>query len=404
MHPLRLAWLNLARRPSSTATAVLALGLALGIGGVLLDWVGRAHAALDRHEPGIDYILGPKSSSLSLLLDAMHWTGRQQDVIDFRLVSTIHEQIGVPVVIPIAHFAESAGVPVVGTTLEFLRHCVEARGHSLAEGRWCQPVAAEVVIGSEVARRQGLRLGDEIGTHAILAHDSGAPVWDRLMRVVGILPESGQPRDRVIFTDLTHARQSNAAAMHAGLMRSTESGRGVTSIWIGTDPQQPDQHRQIHELLHVSSGALVVRVEHEIDALRRHLGRGQQAALGLIILLVVIAGAISGIVLTERFETTLSELALLRALGVQRPRIATIILLEAWLFGALGIACGAMLERLFLMSANAVWSPAWLLASGWPSVPLLVLWGATLVVATAAAISPLWRLYRWDAHEALASM
>jgi putative ABC transport system permease protein len=404
MHPLRLAWLNLARRRSSTATAVLALGLALGVGGMLLEWVERAYGTLDRREPGIDYIVGPKSNSLSLLLDAMHWTGRQQEVIDYQLVRTVRERIGVPVVVPVAHFAEGAGVPVVGTTLEFFRHCVEARGLSLVEGRWFHPVAAEVVIGSELARRKGLRVGDEVATHAILARENGEPVWDRVMQVVGILPESGLPRDRVILTDLTHARQSNAAAMHAGLMRKPESGRGVTAIWIGIDPRRSEQSREIHDLLHVASGAQVVRVEHEIDRLRRHLGRGEQGAVGLIVLLVVAAGAISGIVLAERFETTLTELAVLRALGMQRRRIATVILLEAWLFGALGVACGATFERLFVVIADAVWSPSWLLASGWPTAALLLLWGSILVVVTAAAIPPLWRLYRWDAHEALAGM
>jgi putative ABC transport system permease protein len=404
MNPADLAFLSLWRRPVSSLLAILSLGFGLGLGGWLLNVHEAVFSSIEKREPAIDFILGPKSNGLSILLDGMHLAGRNHDAIDYYLVNTLAQEIEPRQVIPLAHFAECGGIPVVGVEDSFFQRPADCLPPRIAKGRWYNEHVEEVVLGAEAASRTGLDVGDSLVARSIYTATDGMPVWRKQMLVVGIMEPDGLPRDEGIYTEIRQSWDCHMAAIAAGQMRMVKRGRGVTAILVGTDPEKPEQAELIHDKVHVASNAQVVEVGAEIEGLRKLLGQGRQALAGLAVLLILLAVAIASLLFNERFETVKRELGILRALGYSRGQVARAILWEGVFLTSVGISLGMVLERMGHLVTPLLWSPPWLLDPPWPNVTLLSLWGATFLASFAATALPLVRLYRWNAHDALKGM
>jgi putative ABC transport system permease protein len=401
MTPSALAFLSLWRRPLSSLMAILSIGFALGLGGWLLNFHSAVFSSLDRREAGIEYILGPKSNGLSILLNGLFLAGRDDDIIDYFVMGTIKEKVKPPLMIPLAHFADSEGIPVIGTDDSFLHRPDSSSPPKLAKGRWFGAQSADVVLGSEAARKMGVKVGGTFAAKSILSSATGIPLWMAKMEVVGILEPSGFPRDRGIYTDIRHAWRYHQSAIGKGLLRMVKDGRGVTSFLVGLDSKDPDMAKRLHEIVHVASNPQVVNVQEEISSLQHLLGQGKEAISGITLLLILMAASIASLLFNERFETAKRELGLLRALGYTRGQIARSILWEALFLTLPGILFGMFFERLGGLIAPLIWNPPWLQPPPWPDGVLEALWVAMLVACLLSALLPLIRLYRWNAHDAL---
>jgi len=404
VRPSDLAYLSLRRRPVSSLLALFSLGLALGMGGWILNLYGSVFASIETREPGIDVILGPKSNGLSILLDSIHLAGGNPDVIDYYMIDTIEKEIAPRLVIPIAQFAEFRNIPVIGTDDSFRQRPDDCSPPLLAAGRWFNLHVEEVVAGARASLKTGLGVGDSFVARSVISTATGEPVWQRRMLVVGVLKPSGLPRDNAIFTHIPQAWSSHKAAIAAGRLRTVKGGRGVNAFLIGLDPTKPEQKEKIHDMFQVGSNAQVVDVEEEISGLRQLLGQGQRALAGLAALLVLLAVAVATLLFSERFETMKKELGVLRALGYTRLQVASAILWEGVFLSLLGISLGMVIERIGHLVTPLVWNPPWLLLPEWPSPTLCVLWATALLTSLLATVLPLWRLYRWDAHDSLKGM
>lgn len=399
MTPARIARLNLTRSPFASAIGVLALGLALGLGGWMLGYYDRVFAGVERIEPGIDYVIGPKSSSLSILLDSLYLAGRNPDIFDYLLSETLREKLALRMLIPLAHFGQYRGLPVLGTEDSFLERPAELAPPRLQSGRWFRGPGREAVLGAEAARRSGLRVGDGLRpAYLQLEDDAGSYL------VVGILEPSRLPRDRGIYVDIRHAWRYHALAIADGALRRVRGTQGVNAFLVALDPDQPGQAQALHDIVHVASNPDLIDVAAELAGLRAILGQGRAGLLGITALLWLLAAAATTLFFSERSESIKRDLGLYRALGYSRFQIARVLLWESLMLAACGLALGLALERMLAWCAGWFWNPPWLTAQAWPNATLLALSGAILAAALASILLPLLRLYRWSAHDALKGM
>ena len=109
------------------------------------------------------------------------------------------------------------------------------------------------------------------------------------------------------------------------------------------------------------------------------------------------------LLLFERFESIRRDLGLYRALGYTRREVALSLLWESFLLGTVGISVGMVLERLLSLVIRLDWVPIWVTHPLWPSIPLMLLWGATLLAVLLIPVIPVIRLYRWEGRESLAA-
>lgn len=404
MSPSDLAFLSLKRRPVSTCFAILSLGLALGFAGWALNFQRSALEVLSVREPGVDYILGPKSNSLSILLDGIHFAGTNDDVFDYFLLETILDQFEPGFAVPLARYAGYRGLPVIGVEDSFFDRPEVPNAPVIEKGRWYDENTQDAVLGADAAKATGLSIGDEFVATSIYSATGGNPVWAKPLTVVGILKPSGLPRDRGIYTHMRMAWYTHKAAMAAGAVRRVSKGRGVTSIWIGLDPNKPSQGDRLREAIQTLSSAQIIHVEEEIESLRRLFGRGQRALQGVVVLLLFLAIAISALLFNERFEITLRDLGVMRALGYSRGQVARTILWEGFFISILSVCVGMVLERFGALLVPMIWNPPWLAQPPWPNVLLVLLWVAVLAASFLATLFPLTRLYRWNPHDALKGM
>lgn len=139
-----------------------------------------------------DMIIGPSGSSTQLAMNTMFFTDEPLGTISYEYVEELQASGLTNAVVPFTMGDSYNGAKIVGTIPAYLE------GKQLKSGAmFSEPF--EAVVGSSVADRYGLSLGDSLITsHGLTgtghAHESNP------LTVVGILKKTGTAYDNVIFT------------------------------------------------------------------------------------------------------------------------------------------------------------------------------------------------------------
>ncbi len=183
---------------------------------------------------GTDLIVGPRTGSTELLLYSVFRIGQATNTLRWDSVEALQAHRAVRWVIPISLGDTHRGFPVVATTAAYFEHFRHGDDQALvlAEGqRFVQ--RHDAVIGAEVARQLGHRLGATMvlshGDGAFEAHDHA----EQPFRVVGILAPTGTPVDRSVHISLEATQ-----ALHLG--------------WLGGAPM-PGVHDHDHDHDHAEA-------------------------------------------------------------------------------------------------------------------------------------------------------
>ena len=152
---------------------------------------------------GVHLIVGARSGPLNLLLYSIFRVGDATANVSWASYQKIARHPDVDWTIPISLGDSHRGFRVVGTNADYFAHYQYGGDRTLrfAQGK---PFADlfDVVLGAEVARQLGYKLGDEI----IVAHGLGRVSFsqhkDKPFRVAGILAASGTPVDRSLHVSL----------------------------------------------------------------------------------------------------------------------------------------------------------------------------------------------------------
>lgn len=178
-----------------SAILVICLSIAMFLPaavGVLVGYYNRV--MIDRAEQ-TPLVIGAKGSAYDLVLNTLYFKGR----IEQRLTMSDAEKArrgDLANIIPmyIAYTAEDT--PLVGTTLDYFAF----RKLKVARGTLPQ-LLGDVVLGAAAARRLGLEPGDKLKSDQEKVYDITSS-YPLLMRVVGVLEETGTADDLVAITDI----------------------------------------------------------------------------------------------------------------------------------------------------------------------------------------------------------
>ena len=403
-----LAYLSLVRRSSSSLLAVLAIAAAIGVSGTLVVLQETMSETFSNREQGIDVLIGPKSSGLQLLLDGLYFSAREGEIIGYQLQKTIKEEVGPKLIVPFALFAEHQGVPLIGTDdsiLDWLKHQGRFHGKMVARGRWfnLHTDDPEVVLGARAAQTLGVGPDDRFRAFSNLTGRDRKPIWDRTVRVVGVLAETGQPHDGAMFTPIENAWEAHYKGYEEGIVHPGKKVSGVSWFSVVLDPDKMDQLEEMRALVQGRSVAQFIEVDRELNWLRSFLGQGRNLTGAMAILSLFLASTVLLLLFVERSEMTRRELGLYRALGYSRKEISMSILWESFYLGVVGLSLGMILERVAHLMVRAIWNPPWLSVAPWPSSTLIFLWISTLAVILLIPSVAIFRLYRIAASEALAA-
>jgi len=397
MNIVAISWRYLWSRPLAAALNVLLLSLGLASITFLLLVSHQLSSAFERDLAGIDLVVGAKGSPMQLILSGVFQLDVPTGNIPLAAVQALQAHPQVARLIPISMGDSFQGFRIIGTTPDYPAH-YQAR---LAEGAmFSTPMQA--VLGAQVARRSGLKLGERFtGSHGLApgGHAHGQSAYT----VTGILAPGGTVLDLLVLTPLESVWQVHETdtALDDDDRQVMQAEREVTLGLIAY--KTPLAAVTLPRFVNTTTDMQAAAPAFEITRLLSLLGVGLDVLQALAGVLLLAAALSVFIALWGAVRERRADLALLRMLGAPPRKVAGLLVCEAlWLAllaSALGVMAGQGLGAL-LAWALQLDNSVLVGALAWPAelaaVPLLA-----LGVALASALLPAWEAYRVNVFELL---
>ena len=399
MKLIALSWRYLWSRPLAAGLNLLLLTLGLASIAFVLLINHQISRAFERDLAGIDVVVGAKGSPMQLILSGLFHIDAPTGNIPLAAVKELEANPQVGKLIPLSLGDNFRGFRIVGTSLDYVAHYRA----TLADGvLWAAPMQA--VVGAQVARKSGLRVGDSFaGSHGLSA--GGESHGNTQYQVVGVLAASGSVLDRLILTatESVWKVHESGTALDAEDQKILEEERELTLALIQyTSPLAAVTFpRFVNSTTEMQAAAPAV----EITRLLSMLGVGTYMLKALAGVLLLTAGLSVFIALWSAVRERRADLALLRMLGAPPRKIAGLLLCEALWLAVIACALGLLLGQAL------VGFTAWALqlnqsisigVFAWP-IELLLVPVLALVVAWGASLLPAWEAYRVSVFELLQS-
>ncbi|MBX2994136.1 MAG: ABC transporter permease [Bdellovibrionaceae bacterium] len=408
MTPLRLALLSLTRHRFATAITVIAIGLSVACGGILLRLYELSESRFSAMGSGGDAMVGAKAGGIEILLGGLNGEGSFPDFVPYKLFESLRVEQAVRFedgastkpsfiesVIPLVYFGKFGGYRLAGTDGSFF-HRPRSESLTFAQGRLFES-SGEVVLGAAVAQSLGLKVGDTI---TVQGWRDDSPPSNLTLTVVGVLHPTGTQWDRTLYSSLDQA-WSFFAESSAMIARKSIWGPQVLHYFLVY--LKPGGFDGLETLVNRRTVAQAIRISDQKDRLQELSGAGRNVGL-LVTSFVIALGALAVCaMLMTRFEGMSTQLAVLRALGYHKSEIARWLLWEGVLMGAMGLVLGALLDLMALPLLRSQLGSALPPAELVPSSLLISapIWLAALLSTVAAVLIPLIRMGRQNTHDAL---
>lgn len=357
----KLAWKNIWFKPLNTILSVVLLTSSVAIITTLVLVEKQFEEKFSSNIDGVDLVMGAQGSPLQLILSSVYQVDSPTGNISYDSAKVWMQHPFVQKAIPLAFGDNYRGYKILGTTPDYL----EKYGAKIAEGKLFEK-NFEVVIGSDIAKKLSLKIGDEFfGSHGDAAegevHDHYA------YKVVGISKPTGKVVDNLILCTIPsvwqmhggHEETENPAHGEEGHvhvegeehheeadMTLDEPGMEITAVLIKfrnkmgivTWPRIIAQNTKMQ----VASPAI------EVNRLFSLFGIGISALQYLAYGIMLISGISIFIALYNTLKERENEFALMRVNGAKRLQLLKVVMIESLLLCVVGFIFGTILGRVGL--------------------------------------------------------
>lgn len=347
---LLLAFKSLRSRAVTTSLTVFSIALSV----MLLVGVDRVREGTQKGFEGtlshVDLVVGARGGSLPLLLYSVFHIGTANNDISYDSYEHFKNHPAVKWTIPFSLGDSFHDFRVVATDDNFYDHYQYRGGQSLRFGAGTRAEGIfDAVLGSEVARSLGYKLGQQIVlTHGI--EGSFLNHKDKPFTVVGILASTATPVDRAIYITLY-----GDEAMHLGWQHGAPPLVEIPASQIRKDDLHIDQISAF--LLAAKSRMSTLFLQREINTYKPEpltaiipaltledlwsVLSYADVALSLVSAAVLIVGLLAMLTaLYTALNERRREVAILRAVGLHARQIFTLFVLESTLISAAGMFLG----------------------------------------------------------------
>lgn len=408
---LRSAWNRRYTLVLTLIAIALSVTLLLGIERLRQD----ARDSFAQAVSGTDLIVGPRTSPVQLLLYTVFRIGEATNNLGWDSARALANHPAVAWTIPISLGDSHHGFPVLGTTPAYFEHFRYGDKQPLAFAQGKPFVGLfDAVLGAEVARRLGYKLGDPI----TLAHgmdDHGlAEHGDKPFTVVGILAPTGTPVDRTVHISLEaleaiHLDWQGGAPM-PGLAIPPElvqkfdlTPKAVTAVLVGLKTRAGVFAMQRYVANYRDEALMGVLPGVALSQLWDMMAVAEQALLAVSALVVAVSFAGLVAVVLAGLGERRRELAILRSVGARPRDLFALLAFE----GAAVTLAGAVAGVVLLAILSVVVGP-WAqshygltLSLALPGGEELKLLAWVVAVGTLASLLPGWRAYRLSLADGL---
>ena len=357
----KLAWKNIWFKPLNTILSVVLLTSSVAIITTLVLVEKQFEEKFSSNIDGVDLVMGAQGSPLQLILSSVYQVDSPTGNISYDSAKVWMQHPFVQKAIPLAFGDNYRGYKILGTTPDYL----EKYGAEISEGKLFEK-NFEVVIGSDIAQKLSLKIGDEFfGSHGDAAEGE---VHDHYgYKVVGIAKPTGKVVDNLILCTIpsvwqmhgSHGEEGNPAHGEEGHvhvegeehhevadMTLDEPGMEITAVLlkfrnkmgIVTWPRIIAQNTKMQ----VASPAI------EVNRLFSLFGIGISALQYLAYGIMLISGISIFIALYNTLKERENEFALMRVNGAKRLQLLKVVMIESLLLCVVGFIFGTILGRVGL--------------------------------------------------------
>ena len=357
----KLAWKNIWFKPLNTILSVVLLTSSVAIITTLVLVEKQFEEKFSSNIDGVDLVMGAQGSPLQLILSSVYQVDSPTGNISYDSAKVWMQHPFVQKAIPLAFGDNYRGYKILGTTPDYL----EKYGATISEGKLFEK-NFEVVIGSDIAQKLSLKIGDEFfGSHGDAAEGE---VHDHYgYKVVGIAKPTGKVVDNLILCTIpsvwqmhgSHGEEENPAHGEEGHvhvegeehheaadMTLDEPGMEITAVLlkfrnkmgIVTWPRIIAQNTKMQ----VASPAI------EVNRLFSLFGIGISALQYLAYGIMLISGISIFIALYNTLKERENEFALMRVNGAKRLQLLKVVMIESLLLCVVGFIFGTILGRVGL--------------------------------------------------------
>lgn len=417
----KLAWRNIWFKPLNTILSIILLTSSVAIITVLILLEKQFEEKFTNNLDGIDLVMGAQGSPLQLILSSIYQVDAPTGNISLDSAKVWMQNPMVAKAIPLAFGDNYKGFKILGTTQDYLSHFkVEFKEGKTFDRNF------DVVIGSEIAQKLSLHVGDEFfGSHGDAAE--GEVHEHYAYKVVGIAKPTGKIVDNLILCNIPsvwqmhhheevnpehgeegHVHEEGDEHEHdhheASDLTIDEPGMEITSVLL--QMRNPMAKLTWQRIIPQNTKMQAASPAIEINRLFTLFGVGIDALRYLAYGIMLISGISIFIALFNTLKERKTEFALLRVNGAKRRQLLALVLIESLLLCLVGFIFGTILGRIalvlisksseadFKLSFNPyefIWNK-----EGW----LLVV---TLAVGIVAALIPAIKAYSLNISKTLAN-
>ena len=388
MNSIKLSLANLTYRLSTSVFNILTLALGIAVIVTLLHISEQIDQRFERDLQGIDLVVGAKGSPMQLILSSVFHLDIPNGNIPLSEAQKLEKNALVKSAIPMALGDNYNGFRIVGTTADYIDHY----HGKLAQGR-VYNAKMEAIVGSDVAQKNGLKLGDSIiGAHGLSNSDDLHS--DFPYAIVGILKPSGTVLDRLVLTPVesvwhVHEHPDPDDPEEVAYKKSHPE-KEITALLITY--KSPMAAVVLPREINKTSSMEAASPAFETARLLRLIGIGSDSIELFAGILVFIAALGFFVTLMGAVNDRRYDIALMRSLGATRLKICMLVLVEGVALGmggaVLGLALGhgfayamqCWIEQTHHVTLNAV---------GFHPYEAYIILGALLISMIAATIPAL---------------
>lgn len=341
----KLAWKNIWFKPLNTLLSVVLLTSSVAIITTLILLEKQFEEKFASNIEDVDLVLGAQGSPLQLILSSVYQVDAPTGNINYDSAKVWMNNPYVEKAIPLAFGDNYRGYKILGTTPDYL---IKFKA-PVQEGRLFDK-NFEVVIGSEIAQKLSLKVGDKFyGSHGDA--QEGEVHDDYAYTIVGIASKTGKVVDNLILCTIptvwqmhhTHEDTDEAAATDLTL---SEPNMEITAVLLKIRNQMAKLTWQ--RIIPQNTKMQAVSPAFEVNRLFGLFGIGVTALRYLAFGIMLISGISIFIALFTTLKERKSEFALMRVNGAKRVQLLKLVLIESILLCVVGYIFGAILGRVAL--------------------------------------------------------
>lgn len=341
---LKFALKNMAIKRAKIILVVISIVISAAVGILAYNISAQVEDGIISTTEYYDTIIGPAGSETDLAMSTMFFTGSITETISYEHYERLAADNRVNMAVPFAIGDNYNGSKIVGTTPDFLLKKELGEGEMFSE-------PFEAVVGYEVARANGLEIGDKIVTsHGV--SEGGHDHDSHPITVVGILKKTNTAYDNVVFTRLETLWETHGHGHDEGEEHEEHEEHGeICAVLVKC--KTPGYIDAIQSQFKSDSSLLVITPMEVMREVLANIDTSVYIVYVLCVIILIMNICIISVITLLNMYDSKKEIALMRLIGIGMNKINLLYIIQNGFIGVISTALAFGVSRLCLLAVRS---------------------------------------------------